>query len=395
MPAPKVALVGASVRAAAQSALRAGFSAVSADLFADADLAAVCPASRIADYPAGLVDWLAEIECDGWLYTGALENQPALVDQMAALKPLWGNAGQSLRACRDPLRLQAVCGRREIPFPETRVETASVPRDGAWLAKSYQGSSGSGVWRLDGEAAVQRAERERAVAQRFVAGTPAAAIFTLGNESAELWGVTRQLLGGDPERPWRYAGSIGPLPGSKKILCGLNQLGQMLREDFGLRGIVGADLIVAEDGFHLLEVNPRYTASVEVLERARGRSAIAAHLAACGAEVEDPEGGSGHADASDDAMPEPVHGKAILYAPAEVRVLPSFAEFALDAALHDPRRLLADIPRAGELIRRGDPLLTAFAAGRTIEECASRLDEFTAEILSRPFGYNDGAWSVP
>ncbi|MBX3432319.1 MAG: ATP-grasp domain-containing protein [Pirellulales bacterium] len=390
MPAPKVAIVGASGRAAAQSALRAGFSAVSADLFADADLAAVCPASRIADYPAGLVDWLAGIECDGWLYTGALENRPELVDEMAALKPLWGNAGQSLRACRNPLRLQAVCGLREIPFPETRPEAASVPRDGAWLAKSYQGSSGSGVWRLDGEAAVRRAERERAVAQRFVAGAPAAAIFMLGAKSAELWGVSRQLVGGDSERPWRYAGSIGPLPRSKKIQRGLNQLGRMLREDFGLRGIVGADLVVAADGFHLLEVNPRYTASVEVLERAHGRSAIAAHLVACGAEVEGSEDGSGHADASADAMTEPVHGKAIIYAPADGRVLPSFAEFALEAALHDPRRPLADIPRAGEFIRRGDPLLTAFAAGRTIDECASRLDAFVAEILRRPFGYNDG-----
>ena len=47
----KLAIVGASVRAAAFSALRAGFEVVAADLFADADLRAHCDVTRIACPP--------------------------------------------------------------------------------------------------------------------------------------------------------------------------------------------------------------------------------------------------------------------------------------------------------------------------------------------------------
>ena len=47
-------IVGSSARAAASSAVRAGFFVRAGDLFADADLAQVAEATRVADYPAGL-----------------------------------------------------------------------------------------------------------------------------------------------------------------------------------------------------------------------------------------------------------------------------------------------------------------------------------------------------
>ena len=54
----RIAIVGASVRAAAASAVRAGFSVAAADLFADEDLREIADATRIRDYPDGLADWL-------------------------------------------------------------------------------------------------------------------------------------------------------------------------------------------------------------------------------------------------------------------------------------------------------------------------------------------------
>ncbi len=98
---PSIAIVGASTRSAAASALRAGFQPITADLFADADLRAIATATRISPYPEGLVDWLRAVEPPAWMYTGALENHPELVDQMAWIAPLWGNPGDVLtRAAR-------------------------------------------------------------------------------------------------------------------------------------------------------------------------------------------------------------------------------------------------------------------------------------------------------
>ncbi len=42
---------------------------------------------------------------------------------------------------------------------------------------------------------------------------------------------------------------------------------------------------------------------------------------------------------------------------------------------------LADVPRAGTEVRRGDPLLTALASGRTVDECRRRLDDLAKAAL--------------
>src|SRR5207245_9361141 len=100
-------LLGASVRAAAFSAVRAGLQPCAIDLFADRDLAAVCPAMVVPgrQYPAALADLARKAPPGPWLYTGALENWPALVDEIARDRPLWGNDTACLRRVRDPFAL--------------------------------------------------------------------------------------------------------------------------------------------------------------------------------------------------------------------------------------------------------------------------------------------------
>src|SRR5689334_10586671 len=86
-------IIGASARAAAFSALRAGLQPCCADLFADADLQAVCPVQRLpaGKYPQGFLELAGSERSGPWMYTGGLENRPGLVRRMAQLRPLWGN----------------------------------------------------------------------------------------------------------------------------------------------------------------------------------------------------------------------------------------------------------------------------------------------------------------
>src|SRR5436305_11978694 len=146
-----LAIVGASTRSAAASAVRAGFRPLAADLFADADLRRIATATRIRPYPEGLLDWLRATEPPAWMYTGALENYPELVDQMAWIAPLLGNPGDVLTQVRSPWKLADVLRRAGLSFPETRASADGLPQDGSWLVKSYRGASGSGVRVLSGE----------------------------------------------------------------------------------------------------------------------------------------------------------------------------------------------------------------------------------------------------
>jgi uncharacterized protein len=385
---PPIAILGASARAAAASALRSGFQPITADLFADADLRAIATATRISPYPEGLLDWLRAVEPPAWMYTGAMENHPELIDEMAWLAPLWGNAGDVLARVRSPWELAAALRTAGLPFPETRPSAAGLPRDGTWLVKTYRGASGSGVrvWSgADGGGAIDEmligqsthfpiSASSHLVFQQCVSGAPCSAVFVAANGAAKLLGVTRQLIGETwlGAHGFQYAGSIGPLPIKESTLHTIKQIGDVLAKQFELTGLFGIDFILNGEEAWTVEVNPRYTASVEIIERATGVHAIARHADACC-----------QLNVGVAAPPAPsssLHGKAILFANRDLRVSESFAAQSLDAATETPWPSLADISPAGAVIETGRPVITVFAAGGTVAEVEQGLRNQVSRI---------------
>jgi predicted ATP-grasp superfamily ATP-dependent carboligase len=378
-PAPSIGIVGASARSAAASAIRAGFQPITADLFADADLRQFATSTKIAPYPDGFLDWLRTVEPPTWMYTGALENHPGLIDQMAWVAPLWGNGGDVLERVRSPWELAAALRDEGLLFPETRASAEGLPHDGSWLAKTYRGASGSGVREVG-----QIGQSEDCpVFQRRIDGSPCAAVFVAAAGDAELLGVTRQLVGNEwiGAHGYQYAGSIGPWPVVPAVLDLIRRVGSVLAERFDLVGLFGVDMIHDGQRVWVLEVNPRYTASVEVVERALGVQAVAAHAAACG--------GSSNARCFEDDPAcgnRGVHGKAILFARRDVVIGARFGEMALAEALRSPWPTLADVPPAGTLVEAGRPILTLFADGASVEEVEMRLKERASELERKVYG---------
>src|ERR1700730_13118688 len=94
MPSPPdIIIFGASVRAAAFSALRAGLRPWCADLFQDEDLQACCSTQQVSTvgYPKDF-EAIAKLGPPGpWMYTGGLENHPTLIERISDKRFLWGN----------------------------------------------------------------------------------------------------------------------------------------------------------------------------------------------------------------------------------------------------------------------------------------------------------------
>lgn len=366
-PIKKLAIVGASVRAAAFSALRAGYEVVAADLFADADLRAHCGVTRIeSGYPESIAEWLSRTACDGWLFTGAMENHHELITSLAKVRPLVGCSGGAIRATRNPLLLQPVIHAAGLHFPET-IETADkLPLDRSWLCKTYRSANGSGVWLLDGADSRQRALDEEAYFQRFIGGGSAAAVFVCSRNGSQLLGVTHQLVGDAAARakPWHYSGSVGPLRVSDAIAAQLARLGELLSERFKLLGLVGVDLVIHGEKAWIIEINPRYSSSAEVVERMTGVNVVEAHVNACRGELAEPASPQRSSKTSSKTDEEPlIHGKTILYAKHDATVSDEFHAWAMSHSSLDAATCqLADIPAAGESIVPGQPILTAFAA---------------------------------
>jgi uncharacterized protein len=366
-------IVGASTRSAAASAVRAGFRPLAADLFADEDLRQIATATRISPYPEGFADWLRAVEPPAWMYTGALENHPELVDQLAWIAPLWGNPGDVLARVRSPWELSKTLASAGLLFPEIRATHEGLPTNGRWLAKTYRGASGSGVREWTGDTA----NLESVVFQKRVAGTPCSAVFAAADGAARLHGVTRQLIG----EPWlgahgfQFAGSIGPWPIDDAVRETIMRIGSVLVEEFELVGLFGVDFMLNGDDVWTLEVNPRYTASVEIVERFSGVSAIAEHAAAFGAETT-PVG-------AEYAPSRSTFGKGILYARREGVVSESFAQWSLDESARVPWPALADVSPAGTPIETGRPILTFFAEADDVADVEQLLRAKASELEAK------------
>jgi uncharacterized protein len=375
-------IFGASCRAAAFSALRAGFHPRCADFFADRDLAAVCPVERINSPPIGqrFTALAASLSPAPWFYTGGFENHPEWVEQIARKHRLWGIDADTIRAVRDPIGVAESLRQREIPHLPVTLDPRSLPRDGSWLAKPLNSAGGRGIRSLTDE---PDQNAPPCYFQKRVSGVSFSALYIGSKREARLVGVTRQLIG-MAGSPFAYRGSIGPIAIAKNLAAKLRNLGNALTCAFELVGWFGVDYILHSGDPWLVEINPRYPASLEVHELASGQALLPEHRRAC-EQTSDVTVLPSRCDSPRAC----VVGKLILYAPRSL-TSPEI-RFELDPANLFAVPEVADVPWPGTRINPGEPVMTIMATGENVSECRSRLLKREREWLSRLIADDDGA----
>ena len=362
----RILIVGFSTRAIAESATRSGEQVLTLDYFGDRDQRAIVENhSLLRDaglpFSAGaLLEASRGLNYDALVYVSNLENYPDIVREMASGRALLGNSPSVLQEVRDWRELRGFCSTAAIPCPTTWLpgEEENAAATLPWLCKPSHSGGGHGIQHWSGARL-----NETQVLQEYIAGRPASAAFVADGSRSVILGITEQLIGraelGTGGFTW--CGNILPLettPASWQTLFpAVQAMTDQLTQRFGLRGANGIDLVIAEgaDGCplpYLVEVNPRYTASMELIEWDSGINVFSVHLAAL-------EG----------RLPEftlaarPVgryFGKGIVFALRD-SVTPETGDW-----FTNNRR---DIPCSGEEIQSGHPICTVLAQGETHQNC--------------------------
>ena len=369
MGGERVVIVGVSTRAFVESARRAGFAPVSVDAFGDLDQKQ--DAENIgmrrdlgrAYAAAAAVAVARRLEAPAAAYVANLENHPRAVTRLARGRELLGNPATVLDRARDFATLAGVVRRAGAQVPMTLGPGEGAPPGRKWLRKPMRGGGGGGVRELPPGGSVSASE----LAQERIEGVLGSLSFVADGRRAVPLGLA-QGLAGDPAfgaHAYRYCGSLHPLVVEDRLLARLDDVAQAATREFGLVGLNGLDFIVRDGTAFVLELNPRYSASMELMERSGRFSGFAVHAAGCRGVL--PAAAFPGSD-----RPREVFGKAILWA-------------RRDVVLRDTRRWLArddvrDVPFAGEQIRRGHPICTVFARGEDAAQCRRRLIEVAAAL---------------
>jgi predicted ATP-grasp superfamily ATP-dependent carboligase len=359
-------VVGSSARAAAESARKAGYLPWTCDQFADADLAALGATRRINHFPAELLEAIAEAPNVPWIYAGGLENHPDWVDQMAQVRPLLGNPGSILRRIRDPqLLADALTVAR---LPALRVTASdSPPTSGRWMVKPLRSGGGIGVRLVD----CANSPPPKLSSHYFQLAAPpnariVGAVFVMARGECRYLGAStlhsgRNLGRESSDSPQAEETTAADFLYRGSSTCRLDpwdesaivRAGEVVARAFQLQGVVGLDVAVQDGLAWVLEVNPRYPASAELLDLVDGPSIVERHIAACV---------SGSLPRPEECrfVPRQSFAKWIIYANQSFRWTEAHDRWRL--AWHD--RLpnsptpFADIPRVGSIIEAGWPVCT-------------------------------------
>jgi len=326
----------------AASAARAGFAVTAIDAFGDLDQHANVKALSVPrDFGAAFTAQSAAeasrtIDCDAVAYLSPFENHPSAVAELSRGRMLWGNGPSVLRRARDPSALGT-----------------NMPSGDRWLVKPFASGGGHGIrWWTQGEP-VPRGS----YVQPYIDGIPGSIVFVAANGRAVPFGLTRQLIG-DPAfgaSEFRYCGSI--LSTDAWARAAFEQACKAASEH-NLVGVNCVDFMARGSDVFPIEVNPRWSASMELAEDAYGLSVFGIHAAACT---------TGELPSFDLRLTTqtPAFGKAIVFARHDV-VCGDTQPWLSD-------RTVRDVPHPGEHIPAGKPVCTVFANGTDVDACYSAL----------------------
>ena len=374
-------IVGLSTRAIAESAVRGGYNVITLDYFGDRDQKELVQNySLMRDFDLGfsaeaLLTANRGLDFGAVVYISNLENHPDVVEKLAADHTLLGNDPTTLRRVRDWGTLRQVCRRQGIPVPVTLLPGEEKQTDAAelkgkrWLTKPMRSGGGHGIAFWSGEPLDQGR-----LLQEYVDGLSCSAAFVADGQRCVLLGLTEQLIGRRElgARRFTWCGNILPISILHLPISNIQKMLQKLTRAFGLRGVNGVDFVLGRDEAgrpvpYLVEVNPRYTGSMELMEWAYGLNTFDLHIRSFRGDLPlfslpSPKVGGG---AGGGGVHRPgFYGKGIVYAREDV-VMPETAGWRA--------RGRRDVPFPGERITAGHPICTVLAEGETRDQCWRRL----------------------
>jgi len=375
--------VAVSGRALAASARRAGCVPLVADFFADADTRQIAHSCCKFDDLKGGFQWkalapalkaLAEAAPSpllGVVYGAGFEDRPALLSKIAERWPLLGNDESVVARVKAPEMFFAEIARLGIPHPRTVMDPPAEA--GGWLAKRQGGAGGSHIVTshvVGNHAAVRRKAAGRLYFQEKVEGRPVSALFVSSGTASRVLGFSEQWAAPSLRSKWRYGGAARPAELSQDLESRLTESVERVAQGFDLKGLGSADFLVGGEDFHLLEINPRPGATLDIF----------------------------------DSEAEPllrIHLEAVLdnRLPTALRNLPAATAAAIVYAT-EPLTVsqtmiwpdwTADRPESGERIDKDRPICTVWARSRTKVEARRLVEKRIASILAACAGREGGS----
>ncbi|NNH33708.1 ATP-grasp domain-containing protein [Rhizobium sp. SEMIA 4085] len=269
------------------------------------------------------------------LYGSGFERQPEVIDALGRVFPLAGNSADTVRAIKDPANLSQLCRSLDIPHPPIQFSLPEKPE--GWLTKLGGGAGGSHV-----RPGATRPALPGYSFQKRMSGRSISALFLAQNGAARIIGVSRQWSSPSPTSPFRYGGAVRLMRFDRQKKMQMGCWLDKLTRHCGLVGLCSADFIDGSEGLHLIEINPRPGATLDIFDTDSAPLLIEHLRAVRGERIEVP-------------VYRGAAAAAIAYTSRSISCFPDVKW----------PNLTADHQRPGSALGPGDPVCTVLAHARS------------------------------
>ncbi len=276
------------------AAARSGYAVTAIDAFADKQtiesakktvVVGFDEQGFIADALLKAITQLDLSDCLGCIYGSGFEAQPNLLQKIAEVVPLIGNAPETVNAIKDAAQFFSVLGQLNIAHPavfDVLPDKDENNRSAVYLKKFSAGSGGAHISLVSLNDAKLNNKKllNNEYYQQQLNGQSVSLLFLADRQKVEVIGFNEQWLNPRDTMPFRYGGAVGHIELSNSVGQQLIEAAERLTVAFGLLGLNSLDAIVQDDKAYVLEVNPRLSATVDLYDNT-ALSLIDRHVQAC------------------------------------------------------------------------------------------------------------------
>ncbi|HEY0907579.1 MAG TPA: ATP-grasp domain-containing protein [Methylophilus sp.] len=345
----RLAIISLSARVYTQMARREGHVVLAIDAYADQDTRRAaqqyyaCPSLAHLDETtfSQLLAVLAQAQVEAVLVGSGFEHQVDYYGRLCQQFNVLGNPPEIYQTLKDPLALQRLCQQAQLLTPAVRLQP---PAEGGWLQKQAGACGGAHVsWHVPG-GQTRPNDGLPQYYQRWQPGVAVGGLLLGDGQQQHLLGVHWLY---QRQQDFAYAGAR--LCQEDALQVAMQQVVESLSPHVSLLGLNSIDAVWDQQQLHVLEINPRLSASLRLYADA---GLIGRHIRACKQQAE--------------ARMLPVSGHAchlVLYARQALHVT--------DWPWPD---WLEDVP-AVPVVEAGQPLCSLFAAAESEQAVNAALSE--------------------